>query len=57
MDSVVAELNARDIIYIADVDHIEEEHFLPLANILAWKAAPEFGAAADQALAALATLT
>ena len=51
---MIAELEARDIIYIADADLIEDEHFIPLGNILAWKAAPEFGAGADQALAALA---
>jgi hypothetical protein len=55
VDSVIAELEARDIIYIADADFIEDEHFLPLGHILAWKAAPEFGSASDQALAALAT--
>ena len=54
VDSVIAELNARDIIYIESADNIEEEHFLPLGHILAWIAAPEFGSASDQALAALA---
>ena len=55
LDSVIAELEARDVIYIADIDHLEDEFFLPLGHILAWKAAPEFGSASDQALAALAT--
>jgi hypothetical protein len=55
VDSVLAELTARDIIYIASADLIEDEHFLPLGHILAWKAAPEFGSASDQALAMLAT--
>jgi hypothetical protein len=55
VDSMLAELQVRDIIYIASADQIEDEHFIPLGNILAWKAAPEFGAASDQALAALAT--
>jgi hypothetical protein len=57
VDALVAELEARDIIYIRDIDTygLEDKYFMPLANILAWRAAPEFGAANDQALAALAT--
>jgi hypothetical protein len=55
IDSVLAELTVRDVIYIASADAIEDEHFLPLGHILAWKAAPEFGAGSDQGLAALAT--
>ena len=55
LDSVLAELEALDIIYIEDAEHLEDEYFLPIGHILAWKAAPEFGAASDQALAALAT--
>ena len=54
VDGVLAELNARDIIYIPSADLLEEEFLQPLGHILAWRAAPEFGAAADQALAALA---
>jgi hypothetical protein len=56
VDSVLAELEAKDIIYIASADAIEDEHFLSLGHILAWKAAPEFGAGSDQALAALAVV-
>jgi hypothetical protein len=57
VDALIAELEARDIIYIRDIDTfgLEDKYFMPLANILAWRAAPEFGAAADQHLAALAT--
>jgi hypothetical protein len=54
VDSVLAELEAKDIIWIASADAIEDEHFLSLGHILAWKAAPEFGVGSDQALAALA---
>jgi hypothetical protein len=54
VDRVIAELEAKDIIYIASADAIDDEHFLSLGHILAWKAAPEFGAGSDQALAALA---
>jgi hypothetical protein len=57
VDALIAELEARDIIYIQNIDTygLEDKYFMPLANILAWRAAPEFGAANDQALAALAT--
>jgi hypothetical protein len=55
VDCVIAELEALDNVYIASADAIEDEHFLALGHIVAWKAAPEFGAASDQALAALAT--
>ena len=41
-DALVAELEARDIIYIQDLDNGLEDHlFMPLAHILAWRAAPE----------------
>src|SRR4029079_15983105 len=53
-DAMVAELNARDIVYIADLDSFDDKFLISLGHVLAWKAAPEFGAAADQALAALA---
>jgi hypothetical protein len=52
---MLAELEARDIVYVRDVDVLEDEFLQPLGHILAWRAAPEFGAATDQALAALAT--
>jgi hypothetical protein len=52
---MLAELEARDIVYVRDVDVLEDEFLQPLGHILAWRAAPEFGAASDQALAALAT--
>ena len=57
VDGVLAELEARDVIYIPDIDTygMEDKYLQPLGHILAWRAAPEFGAASDQALAALAT--
>ena len=35
IDSMVADLNARRIIYIADTDTIDDAHFLHLGHILA----------------------
>jgi hypothetical protein len=55
VDWTLAELEARDVVYVADYDNIEDKFVQPLAHILAWRAAPEFGSANDQALAALAT--
>jgi hypothetical protein len=51
---MIIELEKRDIIYIKDVAHLEDHFLQPLGHILAWRAAPEFGAANDTALAALA---
>lgn len=55
VDGLLAEMEKRDIVYVPDIDvYGLEDHLLqPLAHILAWRAAPEFGAANDQALAAL----
>lgn len=53
VDTLLEELKLRDIVDIADVDNLEDEYFVPLGRILAWRAAPEFGAQQDQALAAL----
>jgi hypothetical protein len=55
IDWTLAELEARDVVYVADVDNLEDKFLQPLGHILAWRAAPEFGSASDQALAALAT--
>lgn len=54
---MLAELEARDVLYVPDIDTfgLEDKFLQPLGHILAWRAAPEFGAASDQALAALAT--
>jgi hypothetical protein len=57
VDGLLSELEARDVLYIKDIDvyGLEDKYLQPLGHILAWRAAPEFGAASDQALAALAT--
>jgi hypothetical protein len=56
IDGMLAELEARDVVFIQDIDtFLEDKYLQPLGHILAWRAAPEFGAASDQALAALAT--
>jgi hypothetical protein len=57
IDGLIAELEARDIIYIKDITTygVEDKLFLPLARILSWRAAPAFGAQNDSGLAALAT--
>ena len=39
----VAELARRKILYVNDVDSIEDELFLPLARLVANSAGPEFG--------------
>lgn len=54
---MLAELEARDVLYIKDIDTfgLEDKYLQPLGHILAWRAAPEFGAASDAALATLAT--
>ena len=57
LDGMLAELEARDVLYIKDIDtfDLEDKYLQPLGHILAWRAAPEFGMAADPGLAALAT--
>ena len=49
IDGLIAELERRDVIYIQDITTygIEDEFFQPLARILAWRAAPAFGAQND----------
>jgi hypothetical protein len=50
------ELDGRNILrsLLTGTDQIDDRFFVPLGHILAWYAAPEFGAAADAGLAALA---
>lgn len=55
IDWTLAELEKRDIVYVKDVDNLEDEFVQPLGHIVAWRAAPEFGAASDIALATLAS--
>jgi hypothetical protein len=56
IDGLVAELEARDIINLKDIDTygVEEKHLQPLARILTWRAAPAFGLQNDSGLAAMA---
>ncbi len=54
VDSVVASLREMDIYFLPDVDVIPEEAFLPLANIMAWACASNFGQQADDRLMGLA---
>jgi hypothetical protein len=51
---MLTDLEARDIVYIKNLDKFEDKYLGPLGHILAWRAAPEFGVASDQALTALA---
>ena len=53
VDSLIASLSAREVVHITDVDTLADEYLIPLGHCLAWSAASEFGAGADQALAAL----
>jgi hypothetical protein len=52
VDPMIEDLIARDVIFVEDVDAIEEKYFLHLGHILAGQAAPVFGMQNDAALAA-----
>jgi hypothetical protein len=52
IDPMTEELIGRDIVFIEDVDAIEERYFLALGHVLAGQAAAEFGMQNDQAIAA-----
>jgi hypothetical protein len=52
IDSMTEELIGRDIVFIEDVDAIEDRYFLALGHVLAGQAAAEFGMQNDQAIAA-----
>jgi hypothetical protein len=54
VDSMIEDLIARDIIFVEDVDAIEERYFLHLGHILAGHSAPLFGMQNDPAIAARA---
>lgn len=43
VDPMIAQLAADGIIYISDDDAIEVKYFIPLANLLANLAGPDFG--------------
>src|SRR4029078_8113730 len=53
VDALIASLSAREVVHITDVDTLDDAYLIPLGHCLAWAAASEFGAGADQALAAL----
>ena len=54
IDPMIEDLIARDIIFIQDVDAIEERYFLHLGHVLAGLALSEFGMQNDPALTARA---
>lgn len=54
VDSTVEDLIGRDVVYIDDIEAIDERYFMPLGLILASNCRAEFGLASDPALPALA---
>lgn len=52
VDPMLEELIGRDIVFVQDVDAIEDRYFLSLGHVLAGQAASLFGMQNDQALAA-----
>lgn len=54
VDPTVEDLIGRDVVYIDDVEAIDEKYFMPLGLILASNCRAEFGLASDPALPALA---
>jgi len=54
VDPMIEDLIARDIYYVEDADAIEDKVFLALGNVLAGRAAAEFGLQNDPAIAARA---
>jgi hypothetical protein len=53
VEPVQATLRETDVYFLADVDVIPDEAFLPLSHILAWGCAAGFGQQADERLMAL----
>ena len=53
IDPTIANLEVRNIVRNVDPDYLEDEFFLPIANIIAAVASPEFGQDNNQALWAL----
>lgn len=51
VDPMIEELVAKDIVFIEDVDAIEDKYFLALAHVLAGHAASDFGMQADIGIA------
>lgn len=56
VDPTVATLREADVYFLADVDVIEDEAFLPLAHVLAWSCASAFGQQADDRLQGMAAM-
>ena len=56
IDPTIAMLREADVYYLADVDVIEEEAFIPLAHIIAWSCASSFGQQADSSLERMASV-
>lgn len=52
VDPMIEDLIGRDIVFIEDVDAIEDQYFLHLGHVLAGQCAAEFGMQNDQAIAA-----
>jgi hypothetical protein len=52
IDPMIEDLIARDIVFVEDVDAIEDKYFVHLGHILAGQCAAEFGMQNDQAIAA-----
>lgn len=49
IDPLLDSLNMREIIYVGDSENIPDEYFIPLGELLAFAASPEFGASLDPA--------
>lgn len=56
LDPVIAQLRERDVYYLADVDVIPDEAFIPLSHCLAWACAAGFGQHKDANLYQLCEL-
>lgn len=54
VDPMLEDLIARDVVFIEDVDAIDEKYFLALGHVLAGQALSEFGMQNDPALTARA---
>jgi hypothetical protein len=53
VEPVQATLRETDVYFLADVDVIPDEAFLPLSHILAWASASGFGQQSDNRLMGL----
>ncbi len=53
LDPSIATLRETDVYFLADLDVIPDEAFLPLSHVVAWDCAPMFGQQADDRLFAV----